>query len=145
VRHPLVREFLGAGERAGVVLGSVLHFLSPDEARQAVQVLARAVAPGSYLIASVVIADPETRKRIAPQYTANQAWNHSAAGVAGFFDGLDIASPGVVLARDWVPAAAAAPVPAITGVQALAVVARTPGDGTPLGEGARLASGGPVL
>jgi SAM-dependent methyltransferase len=131
VRHPVVQRFLGAGERVGIVLGHVLPFLSPDKARQVVQVLARAVAPGSYLIASVGVADPETRKRVAPEYTADETWNHSVAAVAGFFDGLDMVAPGVVLARDWVPAAAVAPLPAITGARALAVVARTPGASPP--------------
>jgi len=40
-------------------------------------------------------------KQLAEEYTAAQWHNHTAADVASFFAGLDMAGPGVTEAQTW--------------------------------------------
>ena len=63
---------------------------------------ARLTAPGSYLIISVACNDDEMLgKRLAQQYTAATWHNHPAEVVESFFEGLELAGPGVTEAQTW--------------------------------------------
>jgi SAM-dependent methyltransferase len=86
---------LASGDLAGfidfsrpvcLVLTLVLHVLDPGTARAVVGVLVRALAPGSYLVATVGAAGlPES---VRPG-------GFTAADVASFFAGLDLVPPGI--------------------------------------------------
>ena len=60
------------------------------------------MAPGSCLVLSCArFEDEELAKQLAEEYTAATWYNHSPAGIAEFFDGLELAGPGVTEARTW--------------------------------------------
>jgi hypothetical protein len=60
------------------------------------------LAPGSCLVISCARFDDEDLAgRLAAEYTAATWHNHTPAGIAGFFGGLELAGPGVTEARTW--------------------------------------------
>jgi SAM-dependent methyltransferase len=104
---PAVRATLDLSQPVALLLVAVLHFL-PDEdgPAEAVATLLRALAPGSYLVASHVTAEHDP----AGWAAGNRAY--SSAGVRGqlrdsdefarlAFTGLDLVPPGVVLVSEW--------------------------------------------
>ena len=97
-----LRTVIDPAQPAGVILGAVLHFLDAGTARAVTAEYARLTAPGSYLIISVACNDDEMLgKRLAQQYTAATWHNHPAEVVESFFDGLELAGPGVTEAQTW--------------------------------------------
>ena len=97
-----LRTVIDPAQPAGVILGAVLHFLDAGTARAVTAGYARLMAPGSYLIISVACNDDEMLgKRLAQQYTAATWHNHPAEVVESFFDGLELAGPGVTEAQTW--------------------------------------------
>jgi hypothetical protein len=88
-----------------VILGMILHFYPPAEARALVVGYLAALAPGSYLIASAVYS---SHKR-APEFWATYStavrplYPHPPAVFATFFDGTDLVPPGVGETRSWRP------------------------------------------
>jgi hypothetical protein len=120
----LAGETLDFSEPACVLIASVLHFMSPAEARRIVSAYAAAVAPGSCIALSAGYARDAARiPRLRETYEAAQVHNHSPQALASFLAGLDIVPPGVVPARrwrgDWGPSA---PAPAAV-MEVLAAVA----------------------
>jgi O-methyltransferase involved in polyketide biosynthesis len=112
---------------ACLLMGALLHFFKPDEARDLVAGYAAALAPGSYLVLSVGRADGDAEAKGFGTYSsagAAQAFNHSVAEFTGFFGPLTLVPPGVVDAREWHPdGGQTAPLPPRPG-QALVGVAR---------------------
>ena len=99
-----LRTVIDPTQPAGVILGAVLHFLDAGTARTVASGYARLIAPGSYLIISVARNDDEMlSKRLAQQYTAATWHNHPTEVVESFFDGLELAGPGVTEAQTWQP------------------------------------------
>ena len=97
-----LRAVIDPAQPAGVILGAVLHFLDAGIARTVAGGYAELIAPGSYLIISVVRNDDEMLgKRLTQQYTAATWYNHSAEDVTSFFAGLELAGPGVTEAQTW--------------------------------------------
>jgi len=113
----------------GVLLLAILHFLAAaDDPAGIVAALARALAPGSYLVISHLTAD------LAPGQvgTAVEAYNAAVPGgviprshaeVTALFGGLPLVPPGVVPLTEWRPASATGPA---ARADLYAGVARTP-------------------
>jgi hypothetical protein len=108
--HPEARRLLDLRQPIGVLLVSLLHFI-PDtsEARQLVQHLREAVAPGSYMVISHAGMEYEEAKRWLDR--AVQAYSRSTtpitprtrAEIASFFEGLELVEPGLVDVPLWRP------------------------------------------
>ncbi len=90
---------------ACLMMGSLLHFFTPEAARTLVAGYVAALAPGSYVVLSVGRGDGEASKRAFGTYSegAARAYNHPVAEFASFFGPLDLIPPGVVDARQWRP------------------------------------------
>jgi hypothetical protein len=113
----------------GVLLLAILHFLpAADAPAGIVAALARALAPGSYVVISHLTAD------LAPGQVsaAVKAYNSSVPGgvtprshaeVTALFGGLPLVPPGVVPLTEWRPAAATGPA---AWADLYAGIARTP-------------------
>ena len=93
----------------GVMLVAVLHLIGPEDDPQGiVRQLMDAVPPGSYLLLSHVASDIEPEKmaemgKRLNRLLAQKGTYRSLPEVAAFFDGLDIAPPGVVPVPQWRP------------------------------------------
>jgi SAM-dependent methyltransferase len=107
--HAEVRNLLDLDQPVGVLLISVLHYLTDDdEAYGAVRALRDAVAPGSYLAighASFEGAERETYERVSDDYRKSTADNkmRSYAQIQQFFEGFELIEPGLVRPPLWRP------------------------------------------
>jgi len=91
---------------ACLLMGALLHFFTPDDARALVARYVDALAPGSYVVLSVGRADGDEESRGFGTYSsagAAQVYNHSVADFTGFFGPLTLVPPGVSDAREWHP------------------------------------------
>jgi S-adenosyl methyltransferase len=93
----------------GIMLVAVLHMLRDDEEPRAiVDRFTGAVPPGSFLVISHLASDvqqdtmAEMGRRLNESMT-QQFTMRTHAQVAGFFDGLTLVDPGVVLTHEWRP------------------------------------------
>ena len=99
-----LREVIDPARPMCFILGAVLHFADPGTARTVTAGYARLMAPGSCLVISVASFDDQAlAEQLAQEYTAAAWHNHTAADVASFFAGLDMAGPGVGEAHTWRP------------------------------------------
>jgi len=106
--HPRARALLDLARPVGLLLVAVLHFIPDDEeARRAVQELTAAVPPGSYLAIShgTLEGASEGYARLVRLYedTARPLNFRPRAAVEGFFAGVELVEPGLVLAPVWRP------------------------------------------
>lgn len=113
-------------EPACLLMGFVLHFFPPDDARDLVARYVAALAPGSCVVLSVGRADGEEAKRGFSAYATGGTvvYNHSVADFTSFFGGLSLVPPGTVDAREWFPDVPHVPLPPREG-QVIVGVART--------------------
>ncbi|WP_431036108.1 SAM-dependent methyltransferase [Streptomyces sp. P6-2-1] len=100
---------LDFGEPVALSLIALLHFISDEDgARELVERLVAALAPGSYLTLSNLTAD------FAPEDMANGVTGFYKSGAmtmelrdrarfGAFFAGLELVEPGVVVLEDWHP------------------------------------------
>jgi S-adenosyl methyltransferase len=89
-----------------LLMGYLLHFFTPEAARDLVAGYVAALAPGSYVVLSAGRADGEAAKSGFGAYSstgAPQVYNHSVPEFASFFGPLDLVPPGVVDSREWRP------------------------------------------
>ena len=97
-----LRAVINPGRPVCIILGAVVHFLDPAAARAVTAGYASLLAPGSCLVLSCArFEDEELAKQLAQEYTAATWYNHSPADIAGFFNGLELAGPGITEARTW--------------------------------------------
>ena len=97
-----LRAVINPGRPVCVILGAVVHFLDPQAACAVTAGYVSLMAPGSCLVLSCArFEDEELAKQLAEEYTAATWYNHSPADIAEFFDGLELAGPGVTEARTW--------------------------------------------
>jgi O-methyltransferase involved in polyketide biosynthesis len=100
-------RMMGNGEPVCVILGSVLHFLTPNQADAAVAWFRRWMAPGSYLVISAGTStgtDPELLRQLQTAVRASAPVTGRTAGeIAAWFDGLALVRPGVVDVWAWRP------------------------------------------
>jgi hypothetical protein len=99
--RPELRDIIELSKPVALILASVLHFMSAVQAREVVAAYTGYLAPGSYVIISVVTGDEGKFGTGRAAYTAGDLFNHSPGEIAGFFEGLEMVPPGVVLARSW--------------------------------------------
>lgn len=104
----------------------VLHFFDAAIASDIVATLARAVAPGSYIVFSVGSGDEETGDALTREYQAGTLHNHSFKQIATFVEDLELVPPGVTDAMAWIPGSPSQPPPPQPGGRILAGVARKP-------------------
>jgi O-methyltransferase involved in polyketide biosynthesis len=90
---------------ACLVVGCVLHFFPAAEAADLLARYSAALAPGSYLIMSVICPVGEQGERGQQLYTdaATPHYSHSAEEIAAFCGGFELVLPGVTDARCWRP------------------------------------------
>jgi len=104
---PALTRLIQAGEPVCVILGSVLHFLTADDADVAVAVFKRWMAPGSYLVISAGTStgtDPELLRQLQAAYgDTAPVTGRSAEEITAWFDGLSLVRPGVVDVWAWRP------------------------------------------
>ena len=88
-----------------LLMGYLLHFFSPDAARDLVAGYVAALAPGSYVVLSVGRGDSDAADKGFGSYStgATQVYNHSVPEFASFFGPLELVPPGVADAREWRP------------------------------------------
>ncbi len=102
---PAVAGIIDATMPVCVLLMSVLHFLTPDEADAAVAAVRRWVAPGSYLVISAGTStgtDPELITSLREAYAGTAPVSgRTAEEIAAWFDGFTLARPGLTDVRDW--------------------------------------------
>lgn len=112
-----------------LVAGCILHFLPSAEAADLLARYAAALAPGSYLIMSVICPVDEQGKRGQQLYTdaAMPHYSHSAKEIAAFCNEFELVFPGVTDARCWRPGTREVPAAEPrTGGVVLACLARKP-------------------
>jgi hypothetical protein len=114
--HEIIERAAGTldfAQPVAVMLLAILHYIPDlDEAQRIVARLVGAVPPGSYLAISHAASDisPEEMAEMIRRMNEHLAeGNHVGRPrhvVAQFFDGLDLAEPGVVKVTEWRPASA---------------------------------------
>lgn len=100
-----VRASLDLSVPACLVVGYLLHFSTADAARDLVARYAAALAPGSYVVLSVLHADSEAADEGLSAYSSATApvYSHPLPDIASFFGPLELVPPGLVEARQWRP------------------------------------------
>jgi hypothetical protein len=105
----LAAESLDFGQPVGVMLMAVLHCIpDADDPRGIVSALLDAVPSGSYLALTHPAIDQVPEHSAQAEASLTQALGkkvtfRTQAEVSRFFDGLDLAEPGVVPVQDWRP------------------------------------------
>ena len=102
---PRAQELIDFNQPVGILYVSVLHCL-PDEADpvDVVRRLLAAVPSGSYLLVSHLVGDEkEARDYLTNFMLARSPWGRvrTRDEVARFFDGLEVAEPGLVDVAEW--------------------------------------------
>jgi SAM-dependent methyltransferase len=127
---PQVRETLDLAEPVGLTLIGVLHFVTEDDVAQAVvRQLIDALAPGSFVAASIATDDFAPLplagvKRVYEAYGETLRLRTKAQAEA-LFTGLDLVEPGIVQIHKWRPGPGGAPI-TDSEVAMYGAVARTP-------------------
>ncbi|WP_214104820.1 SAM-dependent methyltransferase [Acrocarpospora catenulata] len=108
VEHPDVRALIDFDKPVGVLLVTVLHFVSDEEgAYQIVAGLRDKIVSGSYVVLSHSSSDsdPEvlTQLKASTAGSPAQSTFRSHDEILGFFEGLEIESPGLVPVQRWRP------------------------------------------
>jgi hypothetical protein len=105
-----------------ILMGVLGHIADYDEARSIVARLLDGLLAGSYLAINDSINMSEALEEALRQYGASGAMPYRTRSVeqfAGFFDGLELVEPGVVLVADWRPDPSPFPSPEIPQVGAV--------------------------
>ncbi len=106
VRHPEVRRLIDLDQPVGLLMITVLHFI-PDSAgpHDIVGRFGQALAPGSYLAITHATHDaaPERAAEVVELYknAASSAYTRSYSEISRFFEGFELAGPGLVYMPAW--------------------------------------------
>jgi hypothetical protein len=106
--HPALVSLIEMAKPVAVILTAVLHFVADDaDPGGIVAAAVQAMAPGSYLVLSHATSEHEAAAfedaRGLYRATAASFVPRGHAEIAGFFDGLEIMSPGIVNGATWRP------------------------------------------
>jgi hypothetical protein len=107
--NPELRALISLDQPFAVLATAVLHFIGDDEDPYAItRTLTGAMPPGSYLAISHITPDdvaPDAGRKAQEVYAHATAQAHPRTydAIARFFDGLELAGPGVVPVRAWRP------------------------------------------
>lgn len=102
-----VQDLLDLNQPVGLLLVSMLHFLSDEQAYPAVAQLRGTLAPGSYLALSHVATEAteeDTAREVASIYrrtTAPAAVTRDHSQILDFFGDFHLEAPGLVWATQW--------------------------------------------
>jgi hypothetical protein len=112
---------------ACLIMAALLHFFPVEAGRDLVARYAAALAPGSYVILTMGLADGPAADRFFELYSKGPAplYKHSAEDFASFFGDLPLVPPGVTDARSWRPGWPQVPVPTKREAEMIVGVART--------------------
>jgi hypothetical protein len=90
-----------------LLMGFLLHFFDPADARDLVARYVAVLAPGSYVVLSVGRGDSDAADNGFGAYSSGgiQVHNHSVADFTSFFGDSELVPPGVVDSRVWHPGA----------------------------------------
>jgi SAM-dependent methyltransferase len=109
ITSPQARRLLDLTQPVGLLLVAVLHFIADaEDPWQIVASLSDALAPGSYLVIGQATHEgrPGTARafeKVYNQSVATQMHLRSHAQIARFFDGFQLADPGLVYVPLWRP------------------------------------------
>ena len=105
--RPELRKLIDMAQPVAVLLVAVLHFVSDEEARAAVEAVHGRLAPGSYLLVSHSTAEGNPERAAAVARTWDQTDSRirlrGRAEVEAYFDGWDLLEPGVQFVPLWRP------------------------------------------
>jgi SAM-dependent methyltransferase len=107
------RDHLDLSAPVCLIIGYLLHFYPADAARELVGKYAAALAPGSFLVLSVLHYDGDAADEGQRTYSSEVAslHMHTVPEITSFFGPLDLVPPGVADVRQWHQDKAPAPVP----------------------------------
>jgi O-methyltransferase involved in polyketide biosynthesis len=103
---PELRAVIDLSRPVCVVMGMILHFDTADAGAGLVKRYMSAVAPGSYLIATIASGKGTLADEFYETYNASgfaTMYNHTSADFASFFGDLEIMPPGLADARRIFP------------------------------------------
>jgi hypothetical protein len=104
---PDLRRLVGFDQPVGVLLVSVLHFLSDaDHPADVIRELLAPFPPGSYVALTHATADEVPQVRAAARVwdaATTRVFVRSRAEVAALVTGLDVVAPGLVWTPEWHP------------------------------------------
>ncbi len=111
-----------------LVMAALLHFFPVADGRDLVARYAAALAPGSYVVLTMGLAEGRAADQFFEMYSKGPAplYKHSAADFASFFGDLPLLAPGVADARTWRPGWPEVPVPPKRAGEMIVGVARVP-------------------
>jgi O-methyltransferase involved in polyketide biosynthesis len=100
-----VSEGLELSAPTCLIMAALLHFFPVETGRELVARYAAALAPGSYVVLTMGLADGPAADRFFDLYSRGPAplYKHSAEDFASFFGDLPLLPPGVADARSWRP------------------------------------------
>jgi hypothetical protein len=107
--NPALRGLIDLGQPVAIILGAVLHYIEDDaDPWHIINVLAEAVAPGSYLVLSHATGDhlsAATTDAVRELYSQAGSPIHprTRAAIARFLTGLDVVPAGLVNGATWRP------------------------------------------
>jgi hypothetical protein len=107
IEHPALQALIDLDQPVAILLVAVLHFIGDnDDPHQIVDELKKAIPAGSYLVLSHVTSDAVSAgvsHKVQQLYdrTNAAASPRTRAGIARFFDGLEMVDPGLVNVRSW--------------------------------------------
>lgn len=106
IENTVLRSFIDMNRPVAVILAAVLHFLDDLQSYAIVDYLKDAIPPGSVLVISHATGDGATSAEIEKvqsvyKLASTPIFLRTHADVARFFDGFDLAEPGVVDINAW--------------------------------------------
>jgi O-methyltransferase involved in polyketide biosynthesis len=132
---PTLTRLIDLTEPVCLMIVSVLHFLTSEEADTAVAAYRDHSAPGSYLVISAGTStgtDPALITTLRDAYAqAAPVTGRTEAEISAWFDGFTLARPGLVDVRAWRPSGQPGPGPLSARARFLAGVARKPAPASP--------------
>jgi len=100
--NPALAAVIDLTEPVCLLLVSMLHFFTAGEADMIVGAFRQRMVPGSYLIISQGNSNPVPREGIQDAYGSGiTLTGRPAAEIAAYFDGFDLAPPGLVPVAEW--------------------------------------------
>jgi O-methyltransferase involved in polyketide biosynthesis len=111
-----------------LIMAALLHFFPVETGRELVARYAAALAPGSYVVLAMGLAEGRAAEQFFELYSKGPArlYQHSAQDFASFFGDLPLLEPGVADARSWRPGWPQVPVPPKREAEMIVGVARVP-------------------
>jgi O-methyltransferase involved in polyketide biosynthesis len=100
---PRLAKLIDLSRPVCVLLVSMLHFLTADQADAIVGAVSQRIVPGSYLVISQGAASgPAPRQGVQDAYGRQTVLTgRLAAEIAAYFDGFDLVPPGLVPVTSW--------------------------------------------